>query len=82
MASRPLEAMALVGVGVRHLSVSPPEVLPVKAMVRSLDVGALADFLERALDWPVASLREALGHYAADHGVALPPALPRTSPAR
>ncbi len=73
MASRPLEAMALVGVGVRSLSLAPTELLPVKAMVRSLDVGRLARFLDRALGWPVASLREALAGYAADHGVALPP---------
>ncbi len=79
MASRPLEAMALVGVGVRSLSVSPPEVLPVKAMVRSLDVGRLAAFLDRALDWPVRSLREALSGYAADHGIVLPPGLPQAS---
>ncbi|GBD41370.1 Phosphoenolpyruvate-dependent phosphotransferase system [bacterium HR39] len=73
MASQPLEAMALVGVGVRCLSVAPTELLPVKAMIRSLDVGSLAGFLERALAWPVCSLREALAGYAADHGVVLPP---------
>jgi len=75
MASQPLEAMALVGVGVRSLSVAPTELLPVKAMVRTLDVRSLACFLDRALGWPVASLREALAGYAADHGVALPPPL-------
>jgi phosphotransferase system enzyme I (PtsP) len=42
MASRPLEAMALVGLGVRQLSVSPSEVGPVKAMVRSLEAAPWA----------------------------------------
>ena len=37
MASRPLEAMALIGLGVHHLSLTPSEVGPVKAMLRSLD---------------------------------------------
>ena len=40
MASRPLEAMALIGLGMHHLSLTPSEVGPVKAMLRSIDAGA------------------------------------------
>lgn len=72
MASRPLEAMALIGVGLRQLSLAPSEVGPVKAMLRSLEVGRLCDFLQRLLDVPDHSLRGRLQAYAQDHGVVLP----------
>lgn len=72
MASRPLEAMALVGLGVRHLSVTPSEVGPVKAMVRSLDAVGLDRYLGRLLELPDRSLRGRLQAYARDHGVVLP----------
>lgn len=71
MASRPIEAMALAGLGVRRLSLSPAQIGPVKAMLRSLDVGALAAYLKRLLDLPDHSLRHHLRAYARDHGVAL-----------
>jgi phosphotransferase system, enzyme I, PtsP len=72
IASRPLEAMALVGLGVRHLSVSPSEVGPVKVMVRSLDAAALGRYLASLLDLPDHSLRGRLQAYARDRGVVLP----------
>jgi signal transduction protein with GAF and PtsI domain len=37
MAGRPLEAMALIGAGVRTLSMQPANIGPVKMMIRSLD---------------------------------------------
>ena len=72
MASRPLEAMALVGLGVRNLSLSPSEVGSVKAMVRTLEAGRLDRYLVNLLDLPDHSLRGRLQAYARDHGVALP----------
>ena len=39
MAGRPLEAMALIGLGAENFSITPAGVGPVKAMVRSLDAG-------------------------------------------
>lgn len=72
MASRPLEAMALIGLGVRELSLAPSEVGPIKVMLRSLDAGALAGYLHRLLDLADHSLRGRLQAYAQDHGVALP----------
>ncbi len=41
MGGRTLEAMALLGLGIERLSITPAAVGPVKAMVRSLDLGAL-----------------------------------------
>src|SRR3546814_9215275 len=43
MAGRPLEAMALVGLGFRSLSMTPAALGPVKTMVRRLEVRSLAD---------------------------------------
>lgn len=72
MASRPLEALALVGAGVRHLSLAPAEVGPVKAMIRSLEAGRLAHYLAGITDLPDRSLRSRLQSYAYDHAVVLP----------
>ncbi|MFL5334509.1 MAG: phosphoenolpyruvate--protein phosphotransferase [Geminicoccaceae bacterium] len=72
MASRPLEAMALIGLGIHNLSLTPSEVGPVKAMLRSLDAGRLHLYLKSLLDLPDHSLRGRLLAYAQDHGVVLP----------
>jgi phosphotransferase system enzyme I (PtsP) len=71
MASRPIEAMALLGVGFRSLSMPPAAIGAVKMMTRSLDVKRLGRFLDRLVDSPHRSLRELLRGYARDHGVAL-----------
>ena len=42
MGGRTLEAMALIGIGIRRLSITPVAVGPVKAMIRSLDAKACA----------------------------------------
>ena len=41
MAGRPLEAMALLGLGIDSLSMAPSAIGPVKTMLRSLDIGRL-----------------------------------------
>lgn len=71
MAGRPLEAMALLGIGVRSLSMSASSVGPVKAMVRSLFLPALENFMTRLFDLPDRSVREKLRNFAVDHGVRL-----------
>ncbi len=71
MASRPLEAMVLLGLGVRQLSMTPADVGPVKAMLRSLRCGRLANYLRQLYELPDHSLRGRLRHYALDHGVQL-----------
>ncbi|HIJ38232.1 MAG TPA: phosphoenolpyruvate--protein phosphotransferase, partial [Rhodospirillaceae bacterium] len=69
MAGRPLEAMALLGVGVRSLSMSAPSIGPVKAMVRSVFLPALEDYMSGLYALPDHSLREYLRAFALDHGV-------------
>ncbi len=71
MAGRPLDAMALLGVGVRALSMSGPQVGPVKAMLRSLSLPNLELYMEGLYNLPVHSVREELRHFALDHGVVL-----------
>jgi phosphotransferase system, enzyme I, PtsP len=69
MAGRPLEAMALLGLGFRSISMAPASVGPVKAMVLSLDAGNLGRRLDELLESKVTSLREDLRRFAAEHGV-------------
>jgi phosphotransferase system enzyme I (PtsP) len=69
MAGRPLEAMALLGVGIRALSMSAPQIGPVKAMLRSLDLAPLQHFMQGLYGRPDHSVREELRHFARDHGV-------------
>src|SRR5262249_5761652 len=47
MAGRPLEAIALIGLGITSLSMQPTMIGPVKMMVRSLDTRPLKPALER-----------------------------------
>jgi len=50
MAGRPLEAMALIGLGIRSLSMSAASVGPVKAMLLALDTRPLAELVARSLE--------------------------------
>ena len=68
-AGRPLDAMALIGMGFRTLSMSPPSVGPVKTMLRSLDVAALRQYMAGLYQKGDHSLRDKLRSFAKDHGV-------------
>jgi phosphotransferase system enzyme I (PtsP) len=69
MAGRPLEAMALVGIGAESFSITPAGVGPVKAMVRSLDAGAIRSRLDQLLVRPPKDMRKALTDWARRHSV-------------
>lgn len=69
MAGQPLEAMALVGLGLRRLSVSPPCVGPIKMMIRSVTLSSLSDFVARLCRCEQRSVREDLLSFARDHGI-------------
>jgi phosphotransferase system enzyme I (PtsP) len=71
MGGRTLEAMALVGLGIRRLSITPAGVGPVKAMIRSLDAGAAARAMDRLLKDPPADFRAAVSAWAEKHRVAM-----------
>ena len=69
MAGRPLEAMALIGLGAENLSITPAGVGPVKAMVRSLDASAIRSRLEQLLAKPPRDMRKTLADWARRHNV-------------
>ena len=69
MASRPLEAMVLVGSGIRHLSMPPSAISPVKAMIRSIDSEELKNYIGYLATLDDHSVRGALAQFARDHGV-------------
>jgi len=71
MGGRTLEAMALIGIGIRRLSITPVAVGPLKAMIRSLDCAAISALMEELLASPPANLRQTLGQWAAANEVAL-----------
>jgi len=71
MAARPLDAMALLGIGFRALSVAPSAVGRIKVMVLSLAAAPLAGYLETLLLSADHSLRPKLRAFASDHGVVL-----------
>jgi phosphotransferase system enzyme I (PtsP) len=69
MAGRPVEALALLAIGVRSLSMSPGAIGPVKAMIRSLDLNEAVGFMTSALAQPDRPMRETLRLFAADHAI-------------
>jgi phosphotransferase system enzyme I (PtsP) len=69
MAGRPLEAMALIGIGAENFSITPAGVGPVKAMIRSLDNSAIRTRLDQLLARPPKDMRKALSDWARRHGV-------------
>jgi phosphotransferase system enzyme I (PtsP) len=71
MAGRPLEAMALVGIGAENFSITPAGVGPVKAMIRSLDAGTLRARMEQVLGKPPRDMRKALTDWARRHSVTI-----------
>ncbi|MBK8176209.1 MAG: phosphoenolpyruvate--protein phosphotransferase [Rhodospirillales bacterium] len=71
MAGRPLDAMALIGIGFDNLSISPPAVGPIKMMIRSLDRRALAGYMDKICQERQGSCREKLKSYAQDHEIVI-----------
>jgi phosphotransferase system, enzyme I, PtsP len=69
IAGRPLEAMALIGLGFRAISMAPASIGPVKSMVLSLDAGALECWLAANIGTSEGSLRAGLRGFAEEHGV-------------
>jgi len=71
MAGRPLEAMALIGLGAENFSITPAGVGPVKAMVRSLDAAAIRSRMDQLLVRPPKDMRKALSDWARRHSVTI-----------
>lgn len=71
MASRPIEAMTLLGLGFRTLSMPATSIGAVRTMVRSLDLGDFSRWLSQVRANARGSLRPAIRAYALDHDVAI-----------
>lgn len=69
MASNPIEAMALIGLGYRNLSTSGSAFYKIKKMVRSVNTKQLADYIKTILKEDQRSLRLQMAAYAYDHNI-------------
>ncbi|MDE1993144.1 MAG: phosphoenolpyruvate--protein phosphotransferase [Rhizobiaceae bacterium] len=73
LAGKTISAMALLGLGFRSISMSPASIGPVKAMLLGLDLKALTETMEEALNdtHPTASMRDILVRFAESHNIPL-----------
>lgn len=71
MAGNPIEAMALIGLGFRRLSMAGSAYAGVKSMIRTLRVDDITDYIQTLLHSPQKTLRPQLYAYAYDHGIAI-----------
>jgi len=69
MGGRRLEALALLGLGIRRLSITPASVGPLKAMLQQVDTTEITSAMERFLNDPVPDLRSALAAWAEERGI-------------
>ncbi len=71
MAGRPLDAMALLGLGLRTLSMHPANIGPIKLMIRSMNLSEVTPFVDKLCGRTDHSLRTRLSAFAAERGIAL-----------
>ncbi len=69
MGGRRLEALALMGIGIRRLSITPAAVGPIKELVRKVDLAEIGEAMTGWLSAPPHSLREALTGWAEARGI-------------
>ena len=69
MASNPLEALALIGLGYRNLSASGASFGRIKSMIRSINVEEVTDYIKSLLKSQKRTLRPQLKAYAYDHNI-------------
>ena len=71
MGGRPLEALALMGLGIRRLSITPAAVGPLKELIRQVDLPAITEAMAGWLANPPADMRATLMAWAAEHGIGI-----------
>lgn len=65
MAADPLQAMALIGIGFRSISMAPAAIGPVKSMILSIDSGRISNFIDKRLEPErTGSVRDELRRFA------------------
>ena len=70
-AGRPVEAMALLGLGFRSISMAPSAVGPVKLMLRNVDLHVLEQFMLPLYNSPEHSVRDRLIDFAERRGIVI-----------
>lgn len=71
MGGRPLDALALLSLGIQNLSITPASVGSVKAMIRSTDLGEAQKFMKDALLNPDKNIRKSLEIWAKEQKIDL-----------
>ena len=69
MGGRRLEALALIGVGVRRLSITPASVGPIKELLTKVDTREITEAMQGWLANPPVSMRAELVAWAAQRGI-------------
>lgn len=69
MGGRRLEALALLGIGITRLSITPAAVGPIKELVRKVELPAIQAAMEGWLAQPPADLRAEIAAWATAHGI-------------
>jgi phosphotransferase system enzyme I (PtsP) len=71
IAGSPLEALALIGLGFRSLSMTPHAVGAMRTMIRSMEAKSVGEYLQTLLHAPHPSVRIQLKNYARDREIFL-----------
>jgi phosphotransferase system enzyme I (PtsP) len=69
MGGRRLEALALLGLGIRRLSITPAAVGPIKELVRKVDLAEIGQAMAAWLAAPPPSMRQALLQWAEEREI-------------
>ncbi len=69
MGGRRLEALALLGIGFRRLSITPAAVGPIKELVRKVDLAEISEAMTGWLADPSVNLRDEVSRWATDRGI-------------
>ena len=69
MGGRRLEALALLGLGIHRLSITPASVGPIKELVRKIDLSEISAAMKQWLSSPPPNMREALTLWAQERGI-------------
>ena len=69
MGGRRLEALALLGLGIRRLSITPAAVGPIKELVRKVDLREITEAMDLWLADPETDIRASLQNWAKERGI-------------
>ena len=68
IAGRPLEALALVGLGYRRLSMAPSSLRSIRQTMNNVNTEHISEFMNYYLNQPISTIRHILKSFARDNG--------------